>query len=214
MSAELIRRLIEATSEVIESHADQLTALDQAIGDGDHGINMARGFREIAQQKDSLAALPLGEALQKAGMTLVMKVGGASGPLYGSLLIDMGKAAPAGLPTLAELATMVEAGVTAVQRRGKAELGEKTMLDVLLPVSRMLRRLADDGREFDVGTRLISVGAHALHRTSELKATKGRAAFLGERSVGHIDPGACSSALLLGAVVRVVEETTAASDPG
>lgn len=214
MSADLIRRLIEATSEVIESHADQLTALDQAIGDGDHGVNMARGFREIAAQKETLAALPLGEALQRAGMTLVMKVGGASGPLYGSLLMDMGKAAPASTPTLAELATMLEAGVAAVQRRGKAEAGEKTMLDVLLPVSRMLRRLVQDGREVDYGTRLVSVAAHALHRTSELKATKGRASFLGERSVGHIDPGACSSALLVGAVVRVVEESLAPSGSG
>lgn len=211
MSAELIRRLIEATSEVIESHADQLTALDQAIGDGDHGVNMARGFREIAAQKDMLAVLPLGDALQQAGKTLVMKVGGASGPLYGSLLMEMGKAAPSGRPTLAELATMLEAGVAAVQRRGKAELGEKTMLDVLIPVSRMLRRLVQDGHDVDYGTRLVSVAAHALHRTSELQATKGRASFLGERSVGHIDPGACSSALLIGAVVRVVEETPAPS---
>ena len=98
MQPDVMRQLIDAASEVIISHAEQLTALDRAIGDGDHGANMARGFKEIAAQKDAIGALPLGQALQKAGMTLVLKVGGASGPLYGSLLMDMGKAAAAAEP--------------------------------------------------------------------------------------------------------------------
>ncbi len=89
-------RLIEGAAATIESHAEQLTRLDQAIGDGDHGINMARGFKEVAAQKEAIAALPLGDGLKRLGMTLVMKVGGASGPLYGTLFIDMGKAAPLG----------------------------------------------------------------------------------------------------------------------
>jgi dihydroxyacetone kinase-like protein len=202
---DLIARLIEATSEVIESHADELTALDQAIGDGDHGTNMARGFREIAAQKPAIAALPLGEALKKAGMTLVMKVGGAAGPLYGSLLMEMGKAAPEGTPTPAQALEMLEAGIAAVKRRGKSDVGEKTMLDVLCPVADALRR-AIEAEDREPGTRLVAAAAHALHRTSYLRATKGRASFLGERSVGHIDPGACSSALLIGAVVRVLEQ--------
>ena len=205
MQPEVIRRLIDATSEVIITHADQLTALDQAIGDGDHGANMARGFREIAAQKEAIGALPLGQALQKAGMTLVMKVGGASGPLYGSLLMDMGKAAAAEDPSLADAASMLEAGIAAVKRRGKAETGEKTMLDVLCPVAEVLRRASLDGDVEAVGTRMVSAAAHGLHRTSYMKATKGRASFLGERSIGHLDPGACSSALLVGAVVGVLE---------
>jgi dihydroxyacetone kinase-like protein len=208
---DLIARLIDATSEVIESHADALTALDQAIGDGDHGTNMARGFREIAAQKPVLESLPLNEMLKKAGMTLVMKVGGAAGPLYGSLLMDMGKAMPEGAPTLAGAADMLDAGIAAVKRRGKSERGEKTMLDVLCPVAEALRGAAERGDVEDVGTRVVSAAAHALHRTSYIKATKGRASFLGERSVGHIDPGACSSALLIGAVVRVLEESVTAA---
>ena len=205
MQPEVIRRLIDATSEVIIAHAEQLTALDQAIGDGDHGANMARGFREIAAQKDVIGALPLGQALQKAGMTLVLKVGGASGPLYGSLLMDMGKAATAEELSLADAAGMLDAGIAAVKRRGKAEPGEKTMLDVLCPVADALRRALQGDGDDAVGTRLVSAAAHGLHRTSYMKATKGRASFLGERSVGHLDPGACSSALLVGAVVSVLE---------
>lgn len=206
MQPDVIRRLIDATSEVIITHAEELTALDQAIGDGDHGANLARGFREIAAQKETLGALPLGQALQKAGMTLVMKVGGASGALYGSMLMDMGKAVDADELSLADAATMLEAGIAAVKRRGKADAGEKTMLDVLCPVAEALRRACDgDGAEM-VGTRLVSAAAHGLHRTSGMRATKGRASFLGERSIGHLDPGACSSALLIGAVVGVLEQ--------
>ena len=205
MQPDVIRQLIDAASEVIIDHAEQLTALNQAIGDGDHGANLARGFREIVAQKDTLGALPLGQALQKAGMTLVLKVGGASGPLYGSLLMDMGKAVAAEELSLADAADMLEAGIAAVKRRGKAEAGEKTMLDVLCPVAETLRRASLDGDVENVGTRMVSAAAHGLHRTSYMKATKGRASFLGERSVGHLDPGACSSALLVGAVVSVLE---------
>ncbi|MFO1070928.1 MAG: dihydroxyacetone kinase subunit DhaL [Geminicoccaceae bacterium] len=205
MTPDLIRKLIEATAEVVESHAEQLTALDQAIGDGDHGSNMARGFKEIRAASAAIAELPLGQALQKAGTTLVLKVGGASGPLYGSLLMDMGKAAPAGAAGLGDLATMLEAGIAAVKRRGKSDRGEKTMLDVLGPVADTLRAAVDAGETGDIGDRVVAVAAHALHRTGRMKATKGRASFLGERSVGHLDPGACSSALLTGAVVRVLE---------
>ncbi len=205
MQPDVIRKLIDAASEVIITHAEQLTALDQAIGDGDHGANMARGFKEIAAQKDAIGALPLGQALQKAGMTLVLKVGGASGPLYGSLLMDMGKAVAAEELSLADAADMLDAGIAAVKRRGKAETGEKTMLDVLCPVAETLRRASLDGDVETVGTRMVSAAAHGLHRTSYMKATKGRASFLGERSIGHLDPGACSSALLVGAVVSVLE---------
>jgi dihydroxyacetone kinase-like protein len=206
MQPDVIRRLIEATSEVIVAHTEQLTALDQAIGDGDHGTNMARGFREIAAQKDALGALPLGQALQKAGMTLVLKVGGASGPLYGSLLMDMGKAVGSDELSLADAALMLEAGIAAVKRRGKAERGEKTMLDVLCPVAEALRSASENGDATrPVGTRLVAAAAHGLHRTSYMRAKKGRASFLGERSIGHLDPGACSSALLVGAVVGVLE---------
>ncbi len=204
MSDTLVLRLIEGMAGTIESHADQLTRLDQAIGDGDHGINMARGFKELLAQKATIAALPLGEALKKAGMTLVMKVGGASGPLYGTLFIDMGKAAPAGEPTLADLAAMLDAGIQGVKARGKADVGMKTMLDVLCPVADTLRSMVDQNETDGLDERIIAAAGHALHHTADMVAKRGRASFLGERSKGHLDPGACSSALLIGAVVGVL----------
>ena len=204
MQSELMLRLIEGAAATIESHAEQLPRLDQAIGDGDHGINMARGFKEVAAQKDAIAALSLGEGLKRLGMTLVMKVGGASGPLYGTLFIDMGKAAPAGPPTLLDISAMLDAGVAGVKARGKAEPGMKTMLDVLCPVADTLRDLVNNEETDGLDGRIIAVAGHSLHATTMMEAKRGRASFLGPRSVGHIDPGACSSALLIGAIIGVL----------
>jgi dihydroxyacetone kinase-like protein len=189
----------KAVTEIL-SHAEELTTLDQAIGDGDHGINMKRGFEAIAAQADELTGLPAGQALQKAGMTLVMKVGGASGPLYGSLFMSMGKALPEGPGSRAEVAACLAEGVEAVKKRGKSEAGEKTMLDVLVPVLQALG--AGDGDPVAAARQAAEQG---LQATKDMKATKGRASFLGERSIGHLDPGARSSALLVNAVCDVVE---------
>jgi dihydroxyacetone kinase-like protein len=199
MAPDLVERLLDAAVATIRDHADELTALDQAIGDGDHGINMRRGFDAVAETRDQLAPLPLTDALQKAGMTLVMKVGGASGPLYGSLLMAMGKA---GVPQdAAGVAAMLGLGIEAVKKRGRSDVGAKTMLDVLVPTLEALRSGAADG----VATgalvdRVRTVAADALAATEPMLATKGRASFLGERSIGHLDPGAKSSALLIDAV--------------
>ncbi|WP_455372887.1 dihydroxyacetone kinase subunit DhaL [Limibacillus halophilus] len=192
MSADLILRIIEGASDVISGHAGELTELDQAIGDGDHGLNMKRGFEAIAAQKEELAALDLWPAVQKAGMTLVMKVGGASGPLYGSLLMAMGKA-DGGLPE------RFQAGVEAVKARGKSDAGCKTMLDVLIPVCETLS--AGGGAD-----AIRARAKEALAATKDMKATKGRASFLGERSIGHLDPGARSSQLLICALCDLLEE--------
>lgn len=198
MGEQFIRALIARTGAVISAHAEELTALDAAIGDGDHGHNMARGFAAIAAIEDELAVLPFGGALQKAGLTLVMKVGGASGPLYGSLLMAMGNASPEPPRDEAEAARMLAAGIEAVKARGKSDAGAKTMLDVLVPVYGAMARGA--------GLPGIRAAADfALAATRDMRATKGRAAFLGERSIGHIDPGARSSALLIHAVLDVVE---------
>lgn len=204
MSSDLIRRLIEATTAVIRAEAETLTQLDQAIGDGDHGLNMKRGFEAIAEQKDALAAEPLGKALQKAGTILVMKVGGASGPLYGSLLMAMGKAAREPLDA-AVLADMLAAGIAAVEQRGKSKAGEKTLLDVLHPALEALR--AGAGKPASALAEAVQRAAEAgREATVPLQATKGRASFLGARSVGHVDPGAESCALLIGVVCKVLEE--------
>jgi len=200
MNEDLTKKIIARCSAVIADHAEELTTLDSAIGDGDHGHNMTRGFSAIAEATGEIAALTPGEALKKAGTVLVMKVGGASGPLYGSLLMGMGKAAPEETIDRHALAAMVAGGVEAVKARGKSDAGAKTMLDVLVPVQDALnagggtaeaRRAADDG----------------LAATKDMQATKGRAAFLGERSIGHLDPGARSSALLVHAVCDALEAT-------
>ena len=134
MAPDLNRALIDRTVATILAHTDELTTLDQAVGDGDHGLNMKRGFGAVAEAADEIAALALGPALQKMGMTLVMKVGGASGPLYGSLLMSMGKAMPAEASSREDFVASFAEGIEAVKRRGKSDRGEKTMLDVLLPV--------------------------------------------------------------------------------
>jgi phosphoenolpyruvate---glycerone phosphotransferase subunit DhaL len=204
VASDLVGRLLDAAVTTIREHAAQLTALDQAIGDGDHGINMRRGFDAIAQAREELAALPLDQALQKAGMTLVMKVGGASGPLYGSLLMAMGKAT---VPQdAASLAEAFGQGIEAVKKRGRSDVGEKTMLDVLVPTLQALQAgVADGAAAGELVAKVRAVAEEALAATAPMRATKGRASFLGERSIGHLDPGARSSALLIEAVCDVLD---------
>lgn len=193
-----IEKLIAATCETIDRHAKELTALDQAIGDGDHGINMKRGFDAIKDEAHALKDMEFGAALKKAGMTLVMKVGGASGPLYGSALMDMGQSISAMPGSQDSVAAMLGVGIEAVKKRGKSDAGAKTMLDVMVP----LRTAIADGADL-TGVRAATDAA--LEATRAMLATKGRAAFLGERSIGHIDPGARSTALLVHAVCDVLE---------
>lgn len=200
MSTELHLALIERTAAVVAEHAEELTRLDQAIGDGDHGTNMKRGFDALAADKEAIAALAPGDALHKAGMTLVMKVGGASGPLYGSLLMGMAKAAKAGEPLAGQLA----AGIAMVMQRGKADVGAKTMLDVLVPVRDALAG-HQDAAAAETLAAARAVADEAREATRDMLATRGRASFLGERSRGHYDPGATSSQLLIHAVCDVLE---------
>src|SRR5947209_962361 len=131
-----LKKLIEAVAATISSHAEELTALDSAIGDADHGLNMKRGFDAVLADLPNIAAKPLPEALKAVGMALVMKVGGASGPLYGTLFMALGKELPAD-PSLPEVAKALKGAVEAVKRRGNADFGNKTMLDVLGPVAEL-----------------------------------------------------------------------------
>jgi dihydroxyacetone kinase-like protein len=203
MTPTLKAALIDAAADIIARQADMLTALDQAIGDGDHGINMKRGFEAIRQDRDAIAALADDEALHKAGMTLVMKVGGASGPLYGSLLMGMAKAAKAGHDLEGQLAE----GIAMVKKRGKSDVGAKTMLDVLVPVHAALK---DHGSlsTAEIITAIRRTADQAREATRDMLATRGRASFLGERSVGHHDPGATSSRLLIDTICDVLERQT------
>ena len=191
----ILTSMITAAAERVIASVPELTMLDQAIGDGDHGVNMKRGCAAVLAELDAIVAKPTGEALKAIGMTLVMKVGGASGPLYGSLFIAMGKELgdrPASLGVLSEL---LAAGVASVSARGRSAAGEKTMLDVLVPVLETTRK---GGSE--LGTRMREAAAKAAAGTVPMRATKGRAAFLGERSIGHMDPGARSSEIIIEAL--------------
>jgi dihydroxyacetone kinase-like protein len=190
------RALIEAVARTIIDHADELTSLDSAIGDGDHGANMKRGFEAVLADLDQLSGKTLPEALKAAGMQLVMKVGGASGPLYGTLFMTLGKSLPEA-PDRAALANALQTAIDAVKARGKSEGGQKTMLDVLIPVQ---ETVANDG---DFGA-VVSRAHAAAEATIPMKATRGRASFLGERSIGHMDPGARSSALIVAAAITAL----------
>ena len=198
--SEVMKRLVEAGAGRILSHTDELTRLDQAIGDGDHGLNMKRGFEAVLASCDEICAKPPAGALKMVGTTLVMKVGGASGPLYGTLFLGLGKAlADVPAPELPELASAFGQAIEAVMKRGKSKPGQKTMLDVLVPVQQALA----DGESLETVKRRATDAALA---TIPMLAIKGRASFLGERSIGHMDPGARSSELLIHAIVDTIEE--------
>jgi len=193
------RRLIKAVADRVIVHAGELVALDQAIGDGDHGLNMQRGFETVLAELDRYSALPLGEALKGVGGALVRSVGGASGPLYGTLFMAFGKSLP---PEASRegVARAFAAAVDAVKARGKSDVGQKTMLDVLVPVLLALRE--SNG---DLPAQLRAAAQSAAAATVPMRATRGRASFLGERSIGHMDPGARSSELMVQAVADVME---------
>jgi phosphoenolpyruvate---glycerone phosphotransferase subunit DhaL len=190
----LRRKLVQAVAETVIAHAEELTALDQAIGDGDHGLNMKRGFAAVLADLDNIAPQPLPQALHAVGMKLVMTVGGASGPLYGTLFMQLGKSLPEA-PTRADAVAALTSAIEAVKARGKSDVGAKTLLGVLVPVLAASRDGAAD---------LPSVADAAAASTRDMKALRGRASFLGERSIGHVDPGARSAALIVRAICGVL----------
>ena len=187
-----IKGAILAVAAAVAAHADELTALDSAIGDGDHGANMKRGFDAVAAEADAIAVKPLPEALTQIGTKLVMTIGGASGPLYGTLFLTLGKQL-ALRPD--DYAGAFQKAVDAVAARGKSEQGQKTMLDVLYPVAAAVG-------EGQSKAEVLAVAARELAATKDRKAVRGRASFLGDRSIGHIDPGARSSALIVEAIAE------------
>jgi dihydroxyacetone kinase-like protein len=191
--------LFETVAQRVIASADELTDLDRAIGDGDHGINMRRGFEAVLAAADELSAKDLGESLKGVGTTLVMKVGGASGPLYGTLFMSLGKSL-ADEVTREQAADAFATAIDAVKARGKSDVGQKTMLDVLFPVLGVLREGGDG-----MAARLKATARAAAEKTIPMRAIRGRASFLGERSIGHMDPGARSSALIVDAVADVME---------
>lgn len=202
MKTEFILLAVNAINEAILSHESELESLDRAIGDGDHFINMKRGCAAIVAMHDELATLAPDAALQKIGMKLLSAIGGASGPLFASFCMAMAKTIKEhGGDSLADIAATFAAGVEAVMSRGKADVGEKTMLDVLIPVAQAFTQLAAQNTErSEMLESLKKTAEQGMLSTKDLIATKGRAAFLGERAIGHIDAGAKSSQVMIDAV--------------
>jgi dihydroxyacetone kinase-like protein len=202
-----IALLVDAVAGAIRDHADEVGALDQEIGDGDHVINLQRGLAALAVLAPDLDGLDWSGAFQKIGMSLMSTVGGAAGSLYGTFFIALSKAFRDREMSSPAMAAAFAAGVKSMQQRGKAGLGEKTMLDVLIPVSGVLADAAANAWELaEVLERMDQAAAAGCEATRDLLATKGRASFLGERARGHLDPGARTAQLMLGAIGRVLLE--------
>jgi phosphoenolpyruvate---glycerone phosphotransferase subunit DhaL len=194
-----VRAWVGAFAAAVAERRAELVKLDTAIGDGDHGTNMDRGMRAAVEKLEATEGDDIGALLKAVGMALVSKVGGAAGPLYGTLFLQMGTAS-AGRSELdlAGWAAALDAGVKGVQMRGKAEPEDKTMIDALLPALEALRAAESEGAGLgDALRRSAAAAEEGMKATIPLEARKGRASYLGPRSVGHQDPGATSSQLLL-----------------
>jgi dihydroxyacetone kinase-like protein len=191
---------IRAFREAVRQHKDELTRLDSEIGDADHGSNMARGLDAVVAKLDDPPA-SAAELFKTVGITLVSSVGGASGPLYGTLFLRMGPALSSDEVDAASLGAALRAGVDGVVARGKAELGDKTMIDALFPALDAWDAAVEGGAAPAEAARAAAEAARrGRDATEPLVARKGRASYLGERSAGHLDPGAASSTLLLEAL--------------
>jgi dihydroxyacetone kinase-like protein len=190
---------VRSFATLVAEHRDHLTELDAAIGDADHGSNMDRGMSAVVVALDEAPPATLGALFSKVGITLVSTVGGASGPLFGTLFLRMGTSfGEVGSATPAELAAALRAGLGGVVARGKPEPGDKTMYDALAPAVDALDRAVAEGQPLAAGLKLAAAAAAAgRDATTPMLARKGRASYLGERSVGHQDPGATTVALLL-----------------
>jgi dihydroxyacetone kinase-like protein len=202
----LLTDCLEAVTLTINANAEEVAELDRAIGDGDHVVNLQRGLAALDDITDELAVLDWSAAFMKIGMTLMSSMGGASGSLFGTLFVSMGKAAKGKNKLDAAIfATIFYQGVESVKQRGKADIGEKTMLDTLIPVANYLQKGSVDGTTLDqLLTNVASEAVMGMESTKVMLATKGRASFLGERAIGHIDAGARTSQLMICAIADVL----------
>lgn len=188
MTVETLKKWLQLFTDKVVENKQYLSDLDTPIGDGDHGANMARGTTEMMKALEEKNPETVTDTLKLAAMTLISKIGGASGPLYGSAFMGMTKASMKS----EDLVELLEAGLADIQKRGKAEVGEKTMVDVWAPTIEALKE----------NSLTIEKVKSFAENTKDIKATKGRASYLGERSVGHIDPGSVSSAYLFEAMIE------------
>ena len=204
MDSEKIFNALNQIKLSIDQHKDEIEKLDQEIGDGDHIFNIQRGIKESLDLKDELSGQAPGEVLKKIGIKIMTTVGGSSGALFATLLMGMSKKYNDELSDQKNIAAMFTEGVEAMKKRGKSDLGEKTMLDVLIPVSNELQKLSDQEDVKHIAEKIKATAEKGMLSTKNLIATKGRASFLGERAKGHIDPGARSSQLAIEAICNTI----------
>lgn len=211
LDAAWARRWIELAAVDIAEQRDYLVDLDRAIGDGDHGENMDRGFKAAVEALGQAQPASVAEVLKTVAKTLMSTVGGAAGPLYGTAFLRASKAAGDGDLDGAGVAAVIAGALDGIQARGKATTGEKTMVDAWTPALEAARAAAESGSDpaavLEAAATAAEAGAAA---TEPMRATKGRASYLGERSIGHLDPGAVSTSLILRAAVRAAGEADAA----
>ncbi|MGZ4958726.1 MAG: dihydroxyacetone kinase subunit DhaL [Methylomonas sp.] len=204
----LFPELINAIADSISANADAVTQLDQAIGDGDHVFNLQRGLLALQAVAPEIGSMDWAAAWQKIGMTLMSSVGGASGSLYATLFISLNKNGRDKTIDARNFAEIFALAVDAVKQRGKADAGEKTMLDVLIPVADALKQDALAGKSLpEVLDHICAAAETGAEATRDMLATKGRASFLGERSIGHIDAGAKTAQLMIEAIAGVLKKS-------
>lgn len=206
MDSKKVLEAIMAISSKIETEKDYLTELDNVIGDGDHGINMARGFQMVESKLPTLEGKDIGTILKTVGMTLVSTVGGSSGPLYGTAFMKAGMSMAGKTDiSLSDFLTCLDVAIEGVKMRGKSTQGEKTMLDSMIPALHAMQEAsgsaADTKAVFAAG---IAAAKDGVEYTKTIIATKGRASYIGERSIGHQDPGATSFTDILEAIASVL----------
>lgn len=208
ISPVILSDLIKAVAETIEQNADEITTLDQVLGDGDHVTNLQRGIDALLKQSNELTDLEWKQAIQKIGMTLLSTMGGASGSLFGTLFISMSKAMTDGATLNQQIfSDIFSQGVEAVKKRGKSDAGEKTMLDVLIPVAEEIKKDVNSSTEFSTLLENICRTAEkGMESTRDMLATKGRASYMEEKSLGHIDAGARTSQLMICAIANRLRE--------
>ena len=207
MSKQQIIQWLQAVALILAQNKDYLTELDAAIGDADHGINMNRGFQKVASQLPGVADKDIGSILKTVSMTLISNVGGASGPLYGTLFLRASTAV-AGKQELTDedMVALLQASADGVIQRGKAQLGDKTMLDALLPAADAFKQaVANSASSVEGLQKAVAAAEQGMKDTIPLVAKKGRASYLGERSSGHQDPGATSAYLILKTLLETLE---------
>ena len=207
LTRDQVVKWLEQTAAVMNENKAYLTQLDSPIGDADHGINMDRGFRKVLEKLPTVADKDIGNILKTTGMTLISSVGGASGPLYGTFFMRGGMAVDAKEELTGEdLATMLQAGFEGIVQRGRAQVGDKTMVDAWTPALKALADSVAAGNNIQTALQAsVDAAEQGMKDTIPLQARKGRASYLGERSIGHQDPGATSSYLMLKALLDTLK---------